>query len=138
MSFQQYKERFKSFLTNWSKSVSGNGTTETFDYKVNTSKELNALRNASTINDVVQLSNAYYDQVGIGRAIKELYKTPKDYFKDFVALNEITLKQLDNLGNEVETSHTNVNNTIDQNKSIKALSKKMQLKLSLIKSEFDA
>jgi hypothetical protein len=138
MAFQSFLEKYKSFLTNWGKSASGEGTTETFDYKINTKQELNALQNASTINDMVQLSNGYYDQVGIGRAIKELYKTPKDYLADFKLFNETSIKQLDNLAIEVADSTTNVADTIEKSKSIKGISHKLQLKLSLIKSEFDA
>jgi hypothetical protein len=138
MAFQSFLEKYKSFLTNWSKSASGEGTTETFDYKINTKQELNALQNVSTINDMVQLSNGYYDQVGIGRAIKELYKTPKDYLADFKSYNETLIKKLDNIGGEVADSTINVANTIEKSKSIKGISHKLQLKLSLIKSEFDA
>jgi hypothetical protein len=138
MAFQSFLEKYKSFLTNWSKSASGEGTTETFDYQINTKQELNALQNVSTINDMVQLSNGYYDQVGIGRAIKELYKTPKDYLADFKSYNEMLIKRLDNIGGEVADSTINVANTIEKSKSIKGISQKLQLKLSLIKSEFDA
>jgi hypothetical protein len=138
MAFQSFLEKYKSFLTNWSKSASGEGTTETFDYKINTKQELNALQNVSTINDMVQLSNGYYDQVGIGRAIKELYKTPKDYLADFKSYNETLIKKLDNIGSEVADSTINVADTIEKSKSIKGISHKLQLKLSLIKSEFDA
>lgn len=138
MAFQSFLEKYKSFLTNWSKSASGEGTTETFDYKINTSQELNNLRNASTVNDMVQLTNGYYDQVGIGRSIKELYKTPKDYLADFILYNEMSMKRLDNLGVEIADSTINVVDTIEKSKSIKGLSQKFQKKLSLIKSEFDA
>lgn len=138
MAFQQFLEKYKSFLTNWGKSASGEGTTETFDHEINTKQELNSLQNASTINDMVQLSNGYYDQVGIGRAIKELYKTPKDYLADFKLYNETLIKQLDNMGIEIANSTTNVSDTIEKSKSIKGISNKLQLKLSLIKSEFDS
>lgn len=135
MAFQQYLEKYKSFLTNWGKAASGNGTTESFDYKINTAQELNALRNAVTVNDMVQLSNAYYDQVAIGRSLKELYKKPKDYLADFVVFNTASLKQLDNLGEEVANSHANIDKVKIQKKSM--IDDKMHKKLSLIKSDFD-
>ena len=118
--------------------MTGSGTnTNTFDYTISTAKELNNLKNATTVNDMVQMGNAYYDQVGIGRAVKELYKKPKDYFADFVTYNTTQLTQLTNLGNEVTNSYTNISDTTLSNKSIKSISSKLHLKLSLISSDYD-
>lgn len=137
MAYLNYIAKFKAYLTSWAAFATGNGSAETFDYKINTAQELNALRNATTVNDMIQLSNAYYDQVGIGRSINELYKKPKDYFADYIAFNSALSQKLDNLGTEVTNSQTNVQNNLDMKKSISSISKRLQLKLSLISSEFD-
>jgi hypothetical protein len=137
MAYLNYLAQIKTFLTNWSSCMAGNGSTNTFDYKISTAKELNNLKNAVTVNDMVQMGNAYYDQVGIGRAMTELYKKPKDYFADFVAFNTTQLADLTNLGNEVTNSYTNISDTSLSNKSIKSISAKLQLKLSLISSPYD-
>lgn len=136
--FQQYVEKYKTYLTGWAGLISGKSSSVNFDCDINTCSELNALRNASSAEQLVHLSNAYYDQVAIGRTLKEIYKKPKDYLKQFAEQTALQIAALENTGKEVASQVLSVESTIQQSKSNNALSGNLQKKLSLINSEFDA
>lgn len=138
MSFSDYTIKFKEFLINWSKFALGEKSVSNFDYKVNTAKELNALRNAGTADQLIQLGNAYYDQVAVGRALSELYKTPESYFSDFSKYAESIINKNDLINNEINENHEKVKKTLNKSKSLKNMSDNLQLKLSRIRSDFDA
>jgi len=137
MSYKEYVSKFKDHLTNWGSFASGKGSCQNFDAKIDTTQELHALRNAVSAEQLIHLSNAYYDQVAIGRSIKELYKTPKDYFAQFEAANKAASNEAEAFGAEVESQHTQVKASIESAQAARNLSPDWQLKLSKIRSEFD-
>ena len=137
MSYKDYVVKFKEHLDNWGLFASGKGSCKNFDSKINTAQELNALRNAVSAEQLIHLSNAYYDQVSIGRSIKELYKKPKDYLKQFEAANQMQIEAATAFGKEVESQHDKVKGSIESAKAARSLSSDWQLKLSKIESEFD-
>ena len=136
--FQQYVDKYKSYLTSWAGLISGKSSSTNFECDINTNAELNALRNASSAEQLVHLSNAYYDQVAIGRTLKEIYKKPKDYLKQYNEFIQNQLTSLDITSKEVTSQVTSISATIQQSKSMNSLSGNLRKKLSLIKSEFDA
>jgi len=138
MAYQDYVDKFKEHLQGWGAFASGEGSCKNFNTKISTAQELNALRNAVSAEQLIHLSNAYYDQVAVGRAIKELYKTPKDYLEQFEAANKERLDDLNVLGAEVTSQHESVKEHIESAKAARSLSPDWQLKLSKIRSEFDA
>lgn len=136
--FQQYVAKYKEYLSSWAGVIAGTSSSITFDHTINTLEELSALRNASSAEHLVHLSNAYYDQVATGRAIKELYKKPKDYLiqhNNFIATQ---LKALDSVSIEVANQVKSIQTNILQSKSTNSISPELQKKLALIQSEYDA
>lgn len=137
MAYQDYVEKFKSHLSNWSLFSSGKGSSQTFDAKIDTSQELNALRNSASSEQLIHFGNAYYDQVAVGRAIKELYKTPKDYHKQFDDFTKSQAKVISSFSEEISKQHEDVKGTSDVSKVVKTLSPTLQKKLANVRSEFD-
>jgi hypothetical protein len=138
MAYSDFKETLNKFLAGWQSFAKGESASPTLDVKISTAYELNALKNSTSANQMIQLGNAYYDQVAIGRTITELYKTPKDYYQQFVDSSTSDINAMNDLGNLTETQHKNVENSIAKSRSFSALSPSMKKKLARIKSEFDA
>lgn len=136
--FQQYVEKYKQYLIGWAGLISGQSNSSNFDCIINTNEELNTLRNSSSAEQLIHTSNAYYDQVAIGRTLKEIYKKPKDYLKQFAEQTDLQIKSLDITRQEVSNQIDSIQATIQQSKSMNSLSPSIQKKLLLIKSEFDA
>ena len=112
--------------------LSGSQSAPTLDVEVDFKKELNAIHNASSSEQMVHLSNALYDQVAAERSLKEIYKKPNDYFNEFKESLDRQMPVLDNMQAEVATQHESVAKTLEVSKSYKSINPKLQLKLSLI------
>ena len=138
MAYSDFKTTVNGYLEGWQKFTSGESSTPTLNVKISAAYELNALKNSTSAEQMIQLGNAYYDQVALGRSIKELYKLPKDYLEELS--NEITdsVNAISDLAGRTSEQHSSVQRSIEASKALITLSSSMQRKLSSIKSEFDA
>jgi hypothetical protein len=138
MAYSDFKDVLSTFLDGWRSFAKGESASPTLTVKISTAYELNALKNSTSANQMIQLGNAYYDQVAIGRSITELYKTPKDYYQDFINSSTSTINSMNDLSDLTKTQHENVEASIAKSRSFSALSSSMKKKLARIKSDFDA
>jgi hypothetical protein len=138
MAYQDYLAKFKTHLSNWSLFSSGKGSASTFDTNIDAKVELNALKNSASAEQLIQLGNAYYDQIAIGRAIKEMYKTPKDYYAQFDAFSKNILERANIFGQDVAKQHIGVQETIEATKASRMLSSDWQKKFANIEVDSDA
>lgn len=137
MAYKDFCEKFKDLIAGWKKFAAGDGSVNNAEVNISAAHELNALRNAASSEQLVHLSNAYYDQVAMGRSIKELYKRPKDYLKDYDKSLDFKAAHIDGMNKEVQDQHERVKKTINVSKSGRKIAPTLQKKLSRIKSEFD-
>lgn len=138
MAYSDFKNTINKYLTGWKDFAGGKSSTPTLDVKISTSYELNALKNSVSAEQMIQLGNAYYDQVALGRSIKELYKLPKDYFDELSVELTNNVNSMDDLATRTAEQHVNIQRSIEMSRALTTLSPSMQSKLSTVKSEFDA
>lgn len=115
------------------KFLTGNGQSQpNLEISVNFSKELNAVKNATSSGVIIQLTNALYDQVAFKRSINEIYKTAKDYYTEYqIFLNNIK-KNLDFMQKDVSSNHELVLENLESSKIFKKSANVFQKKISLI------
>lgn len=124
---QAYLDSFKTF-------IQGNGTAPTFDKTIDFSDERNILQNASSAETLIYISNAMYDQAAAMRTIKEIYKSPQDYYKEHQKFLEKTTTSNEFLGAEFKRQQATLNSRISIAKAFK--SRRMTLKLSSLLANF--
>lgn len=138
MSFKEYSEKSKEYLNQLGNYLTGKNSSPTLEIDIDLSKELNAIHNVSSAEQLIQLSNAFYDQVAAKRSLIEIYKKPKDYLNEFKISIDERISSLDNLSSNVDEQHDSVIANKVKSQSLKSISKKLQLKLSLIKDNTNA
>lgn len=138
MSFNSYAERTKEYITKLGSYLTGKTSAPNISTDIDTSTELNALHNVSSAEQLIQLSNAFYDQVAAKRCLKEIYKKPKDYLEEFNLSLKTSIDSLDSLNENVNTQLESVERNKVRSQSIRSISSRLQLKLSLIKDSTDA
>jgi hypothetical protein len=138
LSFKDYAEKSKEYFTKLSSYLVGNNSAPTLDINFDLSTELNALQNASSAEQLIQLSNAFYDQVAVKRSLAEIYKKPKDYLKEYKNVINGSIQNLTNLDLNVDEQIISVNKNKTKSQSIRNISSRLQLKLSLIKDNTNA
>ncbi len=130
--YADFVEKYKSFLTDFGSYLTGNNTAPTFDATINFATEHTILQNASSAETLIYTTNAMYDQAAVMRTIKEMYKTPKDYFADYKVFLANQQTTIEFLGNEFERQSNTIKTRMNVSKSIKSFSPTLQKKLSLI------
>lgn len=115
------------------KFLTGNGQSQpTLEISVNFSKELNAVKNATSSGTIIQLTNALYDQVAFKRSITEIYKTAKDYYTEYQSFLNNIKKNLDFMQKDVSNNHELVLENLESSKIFKKSANVFQKKISLI------
>ena len=130
--YSDFVKKYQSFLTSFGTYLTGKNTAPTFDHTIDYSAERTILQNASSAETLIYTTNAMYDQAAVMRTIKELYKTPKDYFKDYQTFLAAQQNTITFLGQEFEKQNATIKARMDISKSIKGFSSTLQKKLSLI------
>jgi hypothetical protein len=138
LSFKTYYEKSKEYLNQLSSYLTGNNSAPNLKLDINPSKELNALHNVCSADQLIQLSNAFYDQVAAKRSLNEIYKKPKDYLLEYKTSIESQIKNLDFMDSDIDDQLESVANNSLWSQSIRSISSNLQLKLSLIKDNTDA
>lgn len=108
------------------------GSAPTLEVSVDFAKELNAVKNTASSEQIIQLSNALYDQVAFKRSIKETYKTAKDYYKEQQEYLKKIQSSLSFMQKDISEQHDLVAANIDSVKSFKKNSNIFHKKMSLI------
>ena len=115
------------------KFLAGNGQSQpTLEISVNFSKELNAVKNATSSGVIIQLTNALNDQVALIRSINEIYKTAKDYYTEYQSFLNNIKKNLDFMQKDVSSNHELVLENLESSKIFKKSANIFQKKISLI------
>jgi hypothetical protein len=138
MSYKDFQEKYKKLLSNWKAFARYEESAQTQEISINASYELNAVKNATTAEQIVHLSNAYYDQIAASRSIAELYKKPKDYFLALEKFADNQLASVEALDKEVETQHDRVRKMISSSKALARISSYMDKKFHGKKMSADA
>lgn len=121
MPYQDFAEAQKTHLNKLGEYIDGSKPAPTFDAKIDFAKELQGVQNATTAEQKIHLANALYDQVAVSRSLKELYKKPSDYFKEFK--DSLDVPVIDATIKEVANQHESVKSTIVKSKVLGSLKK---------------
>jgi hypothetical protein len=132
MSFLDYTKTYLEYIKNIGSYLAGNSSAPTLDIKINVSKDLNTLKNSLSAETLIYTSNAVYDQNAMARSLIEIYKKPKDYFKEYQDFLIKEQSKTEFLNNEFQVQLNNIQDNIQQSKNIINLSPTLQKKLSLI------
>lgn len=138
MSYGDFQEKYKKLLAGWKAFARYEEPMPTSDIKINAAYELNAVKNATTAEQIVHLSNAYYDQIAISRSIKELHKKPKDYFMDFEKFADTQFGIVEQFSKEVEDQHVKVKRMISSSKALSKIAGFMDKKFANKKIDANA
>jgi hypothetical protein len=138
LSFKSYANSSIQYLKQLSNYLTGNNSAPNLILDIDPSTELNALHNVSSSEQLIQLSNGFYDQVAIKRSLIEIYKKPKDYLTEYAASISVRTNSLSSQNTEIDNQLTSVTNNKLKSQSIRSISSKLQLKLSLIKDNTNA
>ena len=132
MAYKVFAANLKEHLLSVVSFLKGESSVRSFKELAPATTEVNAIQNATSASQVVELSNAYYDQLAHIRTMEEIYKTPKQYYQEYVTLLENNIKALDVSAKTVEEQHSDISENIESSKILKSLSSDLQFKLSLI------
>lgn len=138
MSFKDYAEKSKEYMTKFGLYLTGKNSAPSLTIDIDLSTELNALHNASSSEQLIQLSNGFYDQVAFKRSLIEVYKKPKDYLKEQQLTLDSNIKSLDSLSKDISLNIDSVKANQVRSQSARSISDRLQLKLSLIKDNTNA
>lgn len=127
MAYSDYAKKFNDYLTNFTNFISGKESTISIDTKIDMSEELKAIGNISTANQLIDISNAIYDQLAFQRTMKEIYKKPYEYFSEHKTMLETYSNKL-NVCNDTLSKHTD-NLNITRSNNLKTISTKLHSKL---------
>ena len=130
--YSDYAKNYQTYLLNFGSFLAGNGSMPSFIATIDFSYERNLLQNASSAETLIYNTNAMYDQVAAARTIKEIYKTPKDYFADYQTFLNKETANINFLATEVANQQTVLIDRMSISKSIKAFASRLQKKISLI------
>lgn len=132
MSFTDYTKTYLQFIKNIGSYLSGNSSAPTLDLIINTSKDINTLRNSLSAETLIYTSNAVYDQIAMARSLAEIYKKPKDYFNEYQTYLIKEQNKTEFLDSEFQKQEQKINDNIKQSKNLISLSPTLQKKISLI------
>jgi len=132
MSFVDYTKTYLEFIKNVGSYISGTSSAPTLDLTINTSKDLNTLRNSLSAETLISTSNAVYDQMAIARSLVEIYKKPKDYFKEYQDYLTLEQSKVESNTSDFQIQEKTIQDNIQKSKNLMSLSSSLQKKLSLI------
>lgn len=132
MAYKVFAKNLKDHLVSVVGFLKGESSIQSFKDPTPATTEVNAIQNATSASQVIELSNAYYDQLAYNRTIEEIYKTPKQYYEEYLLLLEKNIKTLELNSKSVEQQHNDISKNIESSKILKSLSSDLQFKLSLI------
>lgn len=130
MAFADFGKTLKEHLNNITSYLKGEKSATTLNTNISTNLELNAIQNAASARQIVTLSRAYYDQMAYKRTLAEIYKTPKEYYKDYIDILKLELESLDIQMTDTNEQHESVTNTLPIAKELRNISPDLQSKLS--------
>lgn len=127
MAYNDFVEKFNKYLTNFTGFISGKESTTSLDLNIDMSDEIKSINNISTANQLIDISDAIYDQLAFQRTMKEVYKKPYEYFSEHK-------KMLEDYSNKLNTRNENVNKhknnlNVTRSNNIKSISTKLYSKL---------
>lgn len=137
MSYQLFAIRYKEYLKKFGSYLLSSNGAPNFDIEIDYTDELNAIQNVSSAEQLIYLTNALLDQAAIKRCMKEVYKTPSDYYKEHEKFLNDELKRITFSEEEVKKQHESVVSNINRSKNIKIYSRSLQRKLSLLGSKIN-
>lgn len=127
MAYKDFVDKFNNYLTNFTNFISGKESTNSIDTTIDMSEELKDINNVSTANQLIDISDAIYDQLAFQRTMNEIYKKPHAYFLEHKKMLEQYSAKL-NARNENVSKHKN-NLNITRSNNLKNISTKMYSKL---------
>lgn len=130
MAFADFGKTLKEHLNNITSYLKGEKSATSLNTDISTSLELSAIQNAASARQIVTLSKAYYDQMAYKRTLAEIYKTPKEYYKDYISILKSELESLESQITDTSEQHNSVNNTLSIAKELRNISPDLQSKLS--------